>query len=271
MLVGREQERQRLDELLQGLRRGRGGVLALIGEAGIGKTTLLRYAAERATGARVLTARGIESESELPFSGLFDLVRPLLDRIDRLPDAQGRALAAALAVGEPVAAERFAVAVATLSLLAAGADDAPIVAVVDDAQWLDASSLEAILFAARRLDAEAVLLLLAARSDLPGLAGIEQLELTGLEERAARVLVARGGVPVATPVAEALVRASRGNPLALVELSRLVDRGTAERQGAARGSAAPGSGARARFRPQGPRSDRAGSRGPARGRGQRLR
>ncbi|HTO26139.1 MAG TPA: ATP-binding protein, partial [Gaiellaceae bacterium] len=123
MLVGRTAERLALDRLLADARLGRSGVLALVGEPGIGKTALLDYAAETAAGMRVLRARGIESEAEVPFAGLSELLRPALDALDRIPAPQAAALTGALALGPPGGAQdRFAIGAATLSLLSAWAD-----------------------------------------------------------------------------------------------------------------------------------------------------
>jgi hypothetical protein len=225
MLVGRTAECALIDRLLVGARQGDSGALVLRGEPGIGKTAMLRYAIQQAHGMLVLRAQGVESESELPFAGLYDLLRPLLDRLDRLPEPQVAALASALAIGPPVAGDRFAVSAATLSLLAAAADDMPVLAVVDDAQWLDSSSAEALAFAARRLRAEQVVLMFGLRDtevSVQALDGLGSLRLAGLgEDDAVRILAARQG-PVARPVVVQLVRATAGNPLALVELPTLL-------------------------------------------------
>jgi DNA-binding CsgD family transcriptional regulator len=221
VLLGREGERARIGALLGAARSGRSGALLLIGEPGIGKTTLLRDAATQADGLRVLEARGIESESELAFSGLSALLRPVMGSIETLPPPQAQALSSALALGqaaENAGADRFAVAAATLGVLAAAAEDGPLLAIVDDAHWLDGPSRDALTFAARRLGAEGIVLLLAARTDHPAFAGLERLELTGLEAAAARELIAESSEVVAPAVAETLLAASGGNPLALLEL-----------------------------------------------------
>src|SRR3954452_14433945 len=150
MLLGREQERLAGGRARAAARDGRSGVLALVGEPGIGKTALLDYASERAAGSmRVLRARGIESEAAVPFAGLAELLRPALAAIDRIPAPQSAALAGALALAPARAQDRFATGAAALSLLSAHADDGPLLLVVDDAQLLDASRAEALLFAAR--------------------------------------------------------------------------------------------------------------------------
>ena len=159
MFVGRERERARIDRLLQDARAGRSATLLLHGEAGIGKTALMRWAIGQATGMRVLRARGIETESDIPFAGLAELVTPLLDRLDDIPDVQARALRGALALGPATPHDRFTVPAGLLSLLAVAAEEQPVLVSIDDAQWLDEASLEAFLFAGRRLEAEGVAML----------------------------------------------------------------------------------------------------------------
>ena len=138
MLYGRDQERARIGALLEGARASRSGVLVLRGEPGIGKTALLEDARDRATDMHVLTARGVESESELPFAALHQLVRPALEHVDALPSPQQRALRGALGLGERTGDDRFLVSVAVLSLIAEFAERRPVLALVDDAHWLDA-------------------------------------------------------------------------------------------------------------------------------------
>ncbi|MGD0272746.1 MAG: BTAD domain-containing putative transcriptional regulator [Gaiellaceae bacterium] len=225
-LVGRKTERDRVDRLLQRSRSGRSETLVVRGEAGIGKTALLRYAVGRAGGMCVLKARGMASESEMPFSGLLELLRPLLDRVDQLPTPQAAALASALAIGPPVEVDRFAISVATLSLLALAAESAPVLVAVDDLHWLDTSSGEALLFAARRLDAEPVALLFSIREGEPlalELAGLPQLVLTGLNrETSLELLATHGTAEIAPEVAEQLAASTGGNPLALLEIASLL-------------------------------------------------
>src|SRR5690348_15139835 len=150
MLVGRGDEQARIEALLADAASGVSRALVIRGEPGIGKSALLRYAAERAEGLTVLRATGIESESELPFSGLSELLRPLIGRLNDIPPPQAAALAGALALGPPVAEDGFTIRLATLSLLAHAAEQRPVLALVDDAHWLDASSRDALLFTARR-------------------------------------------------------------------------------------------------------------------------
>jgi DNA-binding CsgD family transcriptional regulator len=228
MLIGRQVECDRLDQLLVEARAGRSAVLVLRGEAGIGKSALCAYAAERA-GMTVLSVRAVETESELPFSGLADLLQPFLGRLDEIPGPQAAALAGALAIGPAVSGERFAACSATLSLLGAAADESAVLAIVDDAQWLDGSSLQALLFAARRLDAERIAFLFALRdgdpTPLDDLA-FPELQVRGLDDDAARELLAnRGEMSLEAALSDRLLALASGNPLALIEIPRLLTQG----------------------------------------------
>jgi len=219
MLLGREQERLALDRVMATARLGGSAVLALIGEAGIGKTSLLEYAAENAAGLQLLRARGVESETNIPFAGLFDVLRPALGVLSRIPPARAATLESALALRPGIAGERFAVGAATLSLLSAYAEEAPVLMLVDDAHLLDASTAEALRFALRRLVAEPLGAILAIREGEPSLvddADLPALRLGGLDEGAASRLLGA----VAPETAARLYRATAGNPLALIELSR---------------------------------------------------
>jgi DNA-binding CsgD family transcriptional regulator len=223
-LYGRALERSRIEELLARARARRSGVLVLRGEAGIGKTALLDHAVEQAAGMRVLRATGIEFESELPFSTLDQLVRPVVGLVDTLRAAQARALRTALALESEGPAERFGVYAATLALLAVAADDEPLLCVVDDCQWVDNASAEALAFAARRLEAEGIALLLATRDRrprAPAAGGLPELRLDGLDPAAAEALLA-GGAVLSPGVTSELVAATGGNPLALLELPALL-------------------------------------------------
>src|SRR5213592_3208993 len=142
MLLGRDDERLALDRLLAEARQGRSGVLALVGEPGIGKTALLDHAERQAQDMRVLRARGIQSEAAIPFAGLAELLRPALGALDAIPSPQARALAGALALEPAAEQDRFAVGAATLSLLSAWAEESPVLVLVDDAHRLDAASAE---------------------------------------------------------------------------------------------------------------------------------
>jgi DNA-binding CsgD family transcriptional regulator len=222
MLVGRESERSALDALLQSARSECSAALVLRGEPGIGKTALLEYAAESAGDMTVLRCVGIEAEHELPFAGMHQLVRPCLDLVERLPAPQAAALRGALGLSFDAVGDRFLVSAGLLSLLAEACDARPVLCCIDDAQWLDPPSAEALVFAARRFQAEPIALLMAARSgdarqfDAPGL---EELEVGGLDEQHAQALLrARLDRAVAPDVVERLLRTAHGNPLALLEL-----------------------------------------------------
>ncbi|HLI60723.1 MAG TPA: AAA family ATPase [Solirubrobacteraceae bacterium] len=218
MLLGRERERQRLRAALDRARAGTSDVLGLVGEPGIGKTALLRDAAEQAEGMRVLRARGIESQARIAFASLFELLRPALGALGRIPAPQARALEGALALRVSEAHERFAVGAATLSLLAAHAESGPVLVLVDDAHWLDGSSAEALLFAIRRLIADPIAVLLGVRRDEPSLldgTDVETLVLSGLGAADAAALLPG----LAPDAVRRLHLATGGNPLALLELA----------------------------------------------------
>jgi DNA-binding CsgD family transcriptional regulator len=225
MLLGRDQEQRAIAGLLDGARASRSGVLAVVGEPGIGKSALLGYAAEQAAGMRVLRARGVQSEAQIPFAGLLELLRPALSWIKRIPDPQAAALESALALRPSASAPgRFAVGAATLSLLAAYAEDAPLAVLVDDAHWLDGSSGDAMLFAFRRLVADPVAVMLAVREGEPSLldgADLPALRLAGLGPAwAAELLRQQAGEPLSRDLADRLHRDTGGNPLALLELGQ---------------------------------------------------
>lgn len=218
MLVGRREERARIDRLLDEAAGGRGGALAIRGEPGIGKTALLDYARESARASSVVDTTGVESELELPFAGLADVLRPLLRHLGELPESQQELVRGALALGPPRPADRFALGTASLTLLAAAADKGMLLLLIDDAHWLDAASRDALLFTARRLDADAVALVFAARDGEPvafEAAGVEELVLAGLGDDDAAALL--DGL-VAPETVGRLVDMTNGNPLALLEL-----------------------------------------------------
>ncbi|MGO9295228.1 MAG: ATP-binding protein [Streptosporangiaceae bacterium] len=218
MLVGRDHERREIEHALAQARSGASATLTLVGEPGIGKTALLDYAAERATGMRLLRARGVESEAQIPFGSLLELVRPALPMLEKIPEPQAAALAAALALRPAAAQERFAVGAATLGLLAAYAEQAPVAVLVDDAQWLDSSSAQALLFAFRRLVADPIAVLIAAREGEPSL--LTGADLAGLQVRGLTFDEAALLVPgLAAGAARRLHSATAGNPLALLELA----------------------------------------------------
>ena len=217
MLVGRGVECATVDRLLLEARESRSGALVIRGEPGIGKSALLEYALEQAEGMRVLRGVGIESESELAFAALHGIVRPVLDRLDEVPEPQADALRAAFGIAPGQASDRFLIAVGALSLLAEAAEEQPILCVVDDAQWLDRASAEALAFVARRLKAEGVALLFAARDgEARTLDGLPELRLAGLDADAAETLLA---AKLSSTLRERVLESTQGNPLALIELS----------------------------------------------------
>src|SRR3954470_19029831 len=231
MLLGRSAECRRIDALLERARGGESGVLVLRGDPGIGKTALLDYAAGAAGDGVVLRARGVESEVELAFAGLHEVrrasaglherLRRALDALGGLPAPHGTALGGALGLAPATAADSHLVGAATLELLA---EVAPAVVLIDDLQWLDVPSARAIVFAARRLLADAVAVVLAWRageSSAADGAGLEEAELAGVAPEPAReLLAAHAGRPVRADTAAWLHAATGGNPLALVELAR---------------------------------------------------
>jgi len=221
VLVGRETECERLDGLLSDARSGRSGNLLFRGDPGVGKTALLDYAIQRAEDFNVLHVSGAESEAELPYSGLHAVVRPIAELIAVLPDLQARALRVALALEEGTP-DPFVAGAGTLTLLAEAADRKPVLLAVDDAQWLDRASMEALLFAARRLEAERVALVFVVREGEGefGRRGLDDVAVSSLDEASALVLLReRWGSELAASVAQKLVAATGGNPLALVEVA----------------------------------------------------
>jgi DNA-binding CsgD family transcriptional regulator len=229
MLVGREHEQRALDALLQSAREERSAALVLRGEPGIGKTALLGYAAGRATDMRILRCVGIEAEHELPFAGMHQLIRPCLDLVDRLPAPQAAALRAALGMSFDGVNDRFLVSVGLLSLLAEACEETPVLCCVDDAQWLDQPSAEALVFAARRFQAEPIAVLMAVREgDARRFAapGVPELEIEGLSDTDARTLLTAqlARAPSADVVAT-LLSTAHGNPLALMELPSALSEG----------------------------------------------
>ncbi len=219
MLLGRERERHAIEQLLADARKGRSGVLALVGEPGIGKSALLDEAASLGGDMRILRARGVTAEAQIPFAALFELLRPALGCLGSLTRRQAAALESALALRPAQSEDRFAVGAATLSLLAAYAEEQPLAVLVDDVQWLDGSSADALLFAVRRLLAEPIAVVLAARDGEPSAldgAGLPTLRLQGIDPDAAAALLGQVGPEVASR----LHRETGGNPLALLELAR---------------------------------------------------
>ena len=220
-LVDRQRERQALDSLMEDLRSGRGRALVVRGEAGVGKSALLEYAAGAAADMRVARAVGVESEMELAFAGVHQLCAPLLDRLERLPAPQRDALGIAFGLRGGGAPDRFLVGLAVLTLLSEAAEDRPLLCLVDDAQWLDRASAQVLAFVARRLLADPVGLLFAARDPGEQLGGLPDLEVRGLRDEDARGLL-RSVVRVRLDeqVRDRIVAETQGNPLALLELPR---------------------------------------------------
>ncbi len=220
-LRGRRNECARLDGLLAGVRAGRSAALVVRGEAGVGKTALLDYVAESAADLRVLRAAGVESEMELAFAALHQICGPVQDRLVRLPAPQRDALGIAFGLQAGPPPDRFLIGLAVLSLLAAAAEDGPLVCLMDDARWLDRAWARVLAFAARRLVAESVLMTFAVREPDADLDGLPELVVGGLREADARQLL-RSVVPwpLDDRVAGQIVAETRGNPLALLELPR---------------------------------------------------
>ena len=222
-LRGRRRECEALDRLLLDVRAGQSRALVLRGEAGVGKTALVHYLVQRASGCRVARAVGVESEMELAFAALQQLCAPFLSRLERLPGPQRAALDTAfgLSTGEPP--DRYLVGLAVLSLLADVAEERPLVCVVDDAQWLDRTSAQVLAFVARRLVAESVAMVFAVREsgDEQDLTGLAEFAVHGLGDGDARALlksVVTG--PLDERVRDRIVAETHGNPLALLELPR---------------------------------------------------
>jgi DNA-binding CsgD family transcriptional regulator/tetratricopeptide (TPR) repeat protein len=226
-LVGRRAEREVVEQLLSGARAGRSGALVVRGEAGIGKTALLEHVHDTAVTSRFRVERavGVESEAHFAFSGLHQLCAPLLDRADALPEPQQAALGVAFGLRGGTAPDRFLVGLAALTVLADVAEEDPLLCLVDDAQWLDQASAQVLAFVARRVVAERIVLVFAARDpgdgDVRPFAGLPELRLGGLAETDARTLLAATvRAPLDEEVRGRIVAEARGNPLALLELPR---------------------------------------------------
>jgi DNA-binding CsgD family transcriptional regulator len=224
--LGRGSERDALDGLLTHVRGGRSDVLVIRGEAGIGKTALLRYAARQAAGFRVAQVTGVEAEMELPFAGTHQLCAPMLERLDALPPPQRDALSVALGLTSGDIPDRFLVGLAVLGLISAVAEERPLLCLVEDAQWLDAASSQILGFVARRVLAESVAIVVAVREpggsgSGGGFDGLAELRLDGLQEESARALLS-GAVAgrLDDRVRDRIIAETRANPLALLELPR---------------------------------------------------
>ena len=232
--VGRTTERDVLDGLLARVRGGESEVLVIRGEAGIGKTALLRYAARQASGFRVAQLTGVEAEMELPFAGIHQLCAPMLDRLDALPAPQRDALSVALGLAAGEVPDRFLVGLAVLSLLSAVAEERPLLCLVEDAQWLDAASSQILGFVARRVRAESVAIVVAVREPADRRAtstACPSSASKGCPRTDARALLASVVTGrLDSRVRDRIVAETRGNPLALLELPAAHDRCRAGRR-----------------------------------------
>src|SRR5580704_17339059 len=219
MLLDRLTERAALGQLLEAARGGRSGALVVHGEAGVGKTALLEDAIASAADMDVARVAGIESEMELAYAALQQLCAPMLDGLDRLPDPQREALGVVFGLRAGEAPDRFLVGLAALSLLADAASKQPLLCVIDDAQWLDRASAQAIGFVARRLFAEQVALVVATREPGGEFGGLPELLVGGLRDGDAQELLSSViSGPLDEQMRDRIVAETRGNPLALLEL-----------------------------------------------------
>jgi DNA-binding CsgD family transcriptional regulator len=228
VLLGRRAEQDLLDQLLQDVRAGESRALVVRGEAGVGKSALVKEVLERASDFQVVRAAGIQSEMELAFAALHQLCAPMLDAVGHLPTPQQQALRTAFGLSEGSPPDRFVIGLAVLGLLAEAARDRPLACAIDDSQWLDRASAQVLGFVARRVRAESVAMIFAVREAATGqqpaapeLDGLTSLQLDGLSDDDARTLLMsayRG--PIDAAVLERVVAEARGNPLALQELPR---------------------------------------------------
>jgi DNA-binding CsgD family transcriptional regulator len=230
-LHGRSAERSVVTTLLDAARASRSGVLVIWGPAGVGKSALLEDSAHAASDAQVLRASGVQSESELAFAALHQLLRPVMRFQSGLPAHQARALRVATGIEPGHGGDRFLVAVAALGVLSEAAEESLVLCLIDDAHWLDDASATVLLFVARRLEAERVVVMFAARDDSEGgpgfrAEGLPELRLAGLDRETAAALVEkRAGTSVSGEVCDRLVEGTAGNPLALLELSSVLTPG----------------------------------------------
>jgi DNA-binding CsgD family transcriptional regulator len=221
-LTGRERECVAVDRLLADAEAGAAGALVVRGEPGIGKSALLGYARQRAQSMVVLSAAGVQAESDLAFAGLHELLRPVTGYLGGLPDTQAGALSAALGLAPSAHADRLLISAAVLGLLAAAAEDHPVLCVIDDAQWVDRPSSDALVFSARRLRAERLAMLFGAREGEATrfeAAGVPEIKLIGLDQRSAAAILAVPARNAAPGVRYRLLAEADGNPLALLELA----------------------------------------------------
>ena len=226
MLLNRHSECRLIDELVADVQAGASRALVLRGDPGIGKTALLEYASDRASGCRVARAAGVEAEKELAFAALHLVCAPMMDQLSLLPDPQQDALGTAFGLSAGSQQDRFMVGMAVLGLFSEVARERPLLCVVDDAQWLDIASAQVLAFAARRLRSESVAMIFAVRetreqAEVRELAGLAELRVAGLPDDDARAfLLSTHPGPVDDSVLERIIAESRGNPLALQELPR---------------------------------------------------
>ena len=220
-LINRRTECTLLDGVLQAVRSGESRVLVLHGDPGVGKSALMDYIASRVSGCRLVRAAGIESEMELAYAALHQLCAPLLDRLDDLPAPQRDALSTAFALSAGPTPDRLRLGLAVLGLVSAAAENQPLVCLIDDLQWVDRASTEALAFVARRLGAETVALIMATRTADPEFTNLPKMEVSGLRNGDARVLLDLAWTaPLDERVRDQFVAETRGNPLALLELPR---------------------------------------------------
>jgi AAA ATPase domain len=228
LLLGRDRELAQVDGLILGVLEG-GGALVVRGEPGIGKSALLIYAARQASdrGMGVVTTGGAQSELNLTFAGLHRLLLPFLGGVSDLPPLQRSALDAAFGRAGAEAPDIFLVGVASLGLIADAAADAPVLLVVDDAQWLDGPSAQVLAFVARRVGLEQVVVLFGVRDEVSGgaeMAGLPEVRLDPLDDDTARSLLRESAGDLPDALSDRIVRDAAGNPLALIELPRAVAR-----------------------------------------------
>ena len=220
-LVGRTIECEALEQLLGAVRAGESRALVVRGDPGVGKTVLLNHVVHQASGCRVVHASGVESEMELVYAGLHQLLTPMLGRLERLPVPQADALRTAFGLSAGLAPDRFLVGLATLGLLADAAEEYPLICLVDDAQWLDRASAQVLAFAGRRLHAESIGVVFAARPPAEELTGLPEVVVGGLPEADARALLdSLITGPLDPRVRDRILAEAAGNPLALLELPR---------------------------------------------------
>src|SRR5580692_1232129 len=239
MLLDRRTERAALGQVLEAARGGRSAALVVYGEAGVGKTALLEDVIASAAGMRIARVAGVESEVELAYAALQQLCAQMLDGLDRLPDPQREALRVVFGLRAGEAPDRFLVGLAALSLLADAASKQPLLCVIDDAQWLDRASAQAIGFVARRLFAEQVAFVVATREPGGEFRDLPELAVRGLDDGDARELLASViRRPLDKQVREQFIAEAAGNPLALLELPQGLT--PAELAGGSGATAAPG-------------------------------